>query len=179
LTPDAFFKTVGRRLTAIAGFKASSPRLSEVPVRFSLATRSGATLIAHLARSRPDLPVGGALLVAPADPDLNPSRLPGLATFAPLPLAPFLFPAIVVASSTDPFMALERAQVIAKMWEAEFVDDSVAGPMAVSSRRGAWPEGRTLLERLRAPRGYLRPALRSVAGGPQFNSAPVSATKPE
>jgi uncharacterized protein len=126
----------------------------------------GATLIAHLARSRPDLPVGGALLVAPADPDLSRSPRPGLATFAPLPLDPFLFPAIVVASRADPHMALERARVIAKMWEAEFVDVGDAGPINVWGRLGAWPEGRTLLERLRAPRGYLRPALRSVAVKP-------------
>ena len=139
----------------------------------------GATLIAHLAQFRPDLPVGGALLVAPADPDLNPSRLPGLASFAPLPLAPFLFPTIMVASSADPYMGPDRARVIAKMWEAEFVDVGGAGPIDVSRGRGAWPEGRTLLERLTAPRGYLRPALRSAAGRPRSNSAPDSATKCE
>jgi predicted alpha/beta hydrolase family esterase len=137
----------------------------------------GATLIAHLARSRPDLPVGGALLVAPADPDLdlNRSRLPGLATFAPLPLDRFLFPAIVVASRADRYMALERARVLAKMWEAEFVDDGGAGPVDVGSRLGAWPEGRTLLERLRAPRGYLRPALKFAAVKPpqSFAEAPA------
>jgi hypothetical protein len=126
----------------------------------------GATLIAHLAQSRPDRPVGGALLVAPADPEVSRSPLPGLATFAPLPLDPFLFPAIVVASRADPYMALERARVISKMWEAEFVDVGDAGPIDVWGRLGAWPEGRALLERLRAPRGYLRPALRSAAVKP-------------
>ena len=131
----------------------------------------GAILVAHLARSRPDLPVGGALLVAPADADLGCSRLPGRATFAPLPIAPFLFPAIVVANRADPCMALERARVIAKMWEAEFVDDGGAGPFNIPSRRGAWPQGRTLLERLRAPRGYLRPALNRP------HSSPISATR--
>ena len=48
----------------------------------------GATLIAHLAEQYPDLPVAGALLVAPADPDLRRLRVPGIASFAPLPLTP-------------------------------------------------------------------------------------------
>ena len=134
----------------------------------------GATLIAHFARSRPDLPVGGALLVAPADPEFGRSRLAGLATFAPLPLAPFPLPAIVVASRADPDMVPERARVIAKMWEAEFVDLGGVDPIEVSSRRGAWPQGRTLIERLRAPRGYLRPALRLAAVRPRSDSSSVA-----
>ncbi|WP_163202343.1 RBBP9/YdeN family alpha/beta hydrolase, partial [Citrobacter koseri] len=63
----------------------------------------GATLIAHLAAQHPGLNIGGALLVAPADPERSRSRLPGIASFAPLPLEPFAFPAILVASRTDPF----------------------------------------------------------------------------
>jgi uncharacterized protein len=122
----------------------------------------GATLIAHLARCSPSFPVGGALLVAPADPDLSRRRAPGIASFAPLPLAPFPFPAIVVASRTDPYMAQDRARVIAKLWEADFVDAGDAGHINTASGHGAWPEGRPLLERLRAPRGYLRPALKAA-----------------
>ena len=116
----------------------------------------GSTLIAHFAQQRQDLRVGGALLVAPADPDLRKSSVPGLASFAPLPLAPFPFPAIVVASRTDPFMAIGRARVIAKLWEASFVDAGDAGHINVESGHGPWPEGRRWLDRLRAPRGYLR-----------------------
>jgi len=117
----------------------------------------GATLIAHLAELHPDLPIGGALLAAPADPDLRRVRVPGIASFAPLPLAPFPFPAILVASRTDPHMSQERARVIVNLWEASFVDAGDAGHLNVASGHGAWPEGRLLLDRLRAPRGYLRP----------------------
>ena len=51
----------------------------------------------------------------------------------------------------------ERARVIANLWEASFVDAGDAGHLNVASGHGAWPEGRLLLDRLRAPRGYLRP----------------------
>jgi predicted alpha/beta hydrolase family esterase len=123
----------------------------------------GSTLIAHLVQRRPDLPVGGTLLAAPSDPDLHRSPIPGIATFAPLPLAPFPFPAIVVASRTDPYMSIERARVIANVWEATFVDAGEAGHINVASGHGPWPEGRHWLERLRAPRGYLRPSPRRGA----------------
>jgi len=118
----------------------------------------GATLIAHLAEHHPDLPVGGALLVAPADPDLRRTRVPGIASFAPLPVSAFPFPAVLVASRTDPHMSQERAKVIANLWEASFLDAGDAGHINVASGHGAWPEGRLLLDRLLAPRGYLRPS---------------------
>lgn len=130
----------------------------------------GATLIAHLAARHPELPVGAALLVAPADPEVRGSRVPGLASFAPLPLEPFGFPAIVVASRTDPYMAQDRARVLANLWEAAFVDAGNAGHINVASGHGGWPEGRRHLDQLRASSGgrlgheVRRPALRLVAG---------------
>jgi len=132
----------------------------------------GSTLIAHLAYHRPDLPVGGALLVAPSDPDLRKSPVPGIASFAPLPLAPFPFPAVVVASRSDPYMALERARVIANLWEASFVDAGDAGHINVESGHGAWLEGRIWLDRLRAPRGYLRTTPRYSDFTPTPGGAP-------
>ena len=129
----------------------------------------GATLIAHLAARHPDLPVGAALLVAPADPELRRSRVPGLASFAPLPLEPFAFPAMLVASRTDPYMALDRARVLANLWEAAFVDAGDAGHINVASGHGGWPEGLRLLDQLRSSIGLRaplerRPQLRLVAG---------------
>jgi uncharacterized protein len=131
----------------------------------------GATLIAHLAAAHPELRVGGALLVAPADPDLRRVRVSGLASFAPLPLLPFPFPAILVASRTDPHMAQERARVIANLWEANFIDAGDAGHINVASGHGAWPEGRHLLERLRSPRGYLRPGIAGHGAGTSLPSS--------
>jgi predicted alpha/beta hydrolase family esterase len=119
----------------------------------------GATLIAHLAVRHPDLDVGGALLVAPADPELRQAPVPDCASFAPLPTDPFGFPAILVASRTDPYMAQDRARIIANLWEAAFVDAGEAGHINVASGHGAWPEGLTWLRHLRDRRSALTRAL--------------------
>lgn len=108
----------------------------------------GATLIAHLAARHPELDIGGALLVAPADPELRISRVRGIASFGPLPLEPFSFPAILVASRTDPYMAQDRARIIANLWEAAFVDAGDAGHINVASGHGGWPDGLRLLDQL-------------------------------
>jgi predicted alpha/beta hydrolase family esterase len=110
----------------------------------------GATLIAHLSARHPELDVGGALLVAPADPERRRSRVAGIATFGPLPQEPLNFPAILVASRTDPFMAQDRARIIANLWEAAFVDAGDAGHINVASGHGGWPAGLRLLDQLRA-----------------------------
>jgi len=109
----------------------------------------GATLIVQLSARHPRLKVGGALLVAPADPDRRRSRVPGIASFGPLPHETLNFPAILVASRTDPFMAQDRARIIANMWEAAFVDAGDAGHINVASGHGGWPAGLRLLDQLR------------------------------
>ena len=116
----------------------------------------GATLIAHLAAARPDLPIGGALLVAPADPTPRRTEGPGIASFAPMPTAPFSFPAIVVASRNDPHMAQMRAIHLANLWKATFVDAGASGHINAASGHGRWPEGRLLLQSLRTPLIVLR-----------------------
>lgn len=108
----------------------------------------GAILIAHLARCRPDLPIAGALLVAPADVDNRAEQVPQVASFAPLPTAPLGFPAIVVGSRNDPWMPPARARILARMWEAEYVDAGHAGHINAATDLGAWPEGQKLLARL-------------------------------
>jgi predicted alpha/beta hydrolase family esterase len=129
----------------------------------------GATLIAHLAASHPELNVGGALLVAPADPERGWSLVPGAETLAPLPLEPFSFPAMLVASRTDCNMTPKRAHIFANIWEAAFIDAANVGYDRVERDRRAWPEGLRLLDQLRgacdfARRMERRPALRLVAG---------------
>jgi predicted alpha/beta hydrolase family esterase len=111
----------------------------------------GATLIAHLAAARPELPVGGALLVAPADPTPRRTEGPGVISFSPMPTAPFPFPAIVVASRNDPHMVQNRAMHLAQAWKAHFVDAGASGHLNSASGHGRWPQGRLLLQSLRAP----------------------------
>lgn len=108
----------------------------------------GSTVIAHLAARYRDLPIRGAMLVAPVDPEARTLSAAGLASFGPLPHAPFQFPAFVVASRTDPHMDIDRARIFANMWEAAFVDAGDAGHLDAASGLGDWPAGLELLERL-------------------------------
>lgn len=110
----------------------------------------GAVLIAHLANRRPELPIAGALLVAPADVDAQAAKAPTLASFAPIPTGPLGFPAIVVGSRNDPWMPAARSRILARMWEAEYVDAGHAGHINAAADLGAWPEGQRLLARLTA-----------------------------
>lgn len=108
----------------------------------------GAILITHLASRRADLSIAGALLVAPADVDNRTEQVPEVASFAPIPTGPLGFPAIVVGSRNDPWMPPARARIIARMWEAEYVDAGRAGHINAAADLGAWPEGQRLLARL-------------------------------
>lgn len=110
----------------------------------------GCPLVAHLAGRRPDLPVAAALLVAPADVDSarhTPSHTRG---FAPIPCQPLPFPSIVVASTNDPFMALDRAINLAHTWGAEFVDVGACGHINIASGFGPWPIGERIVTSMRA-----------------------------
>jgi uncharacterized protein len=105
------------------------------PAPLLVAHSLGCPLVAHLAARRPDLPVAAALLVAPADVD-SPRHTPGHTRgFAPIPRLPFSFRSIVVASTNDPFIALERARDLANAWGAEFVDVGPCGHINIAGRR--------------------------------------------
>ena len=104
----------------------------------------GCALVAHVAKRVPEK-VAGALLVAPADVD-DAERTPEITrSFAPLPTKPLEFPATVVASRDDPFMAFERAAYFADRWQARFVDAGAKGHINTESQLGEWPEGYELL----------------------------------
>lgn len=133
------------------------------PGAFIVGHSLGAVLAVHLAARRPDLPIAGLLLVAPADADRRAAVNPLVASFAPLPVVPLGFPAIVVASRDDSWMTIERARVLADMWEAGFVDVGKAGHINADSGLGSWPEGLALLDRLRRMDGGLT-AWRRAAG---------------
>lgn len=89
---------------------------------------------AALAGQPQGYPVAGALLVAPADVDnsASPSDLSG---FAPTPDAPLPFPSILVASTDDPWITIDRARSLAVAWGSHFVDAGPQGHLnAVSAR---------------------------------------------
>lgn len=93
--------------------------------------------------------ISGALLVAPADPDRF-----RVSEF--LPQSQLGFPAVVVGSTNDPWMTLERAAAWADLWGADFVNLGEAGHINSESGFGPWPEGLSLLERLRRASEFRR-----------------------
>ncbi|MEP9402821.1 RBBP9/YdeN family alpha/beta hydrolase [Sphingomonas silueang] len=97
-------------------------------------------------------PVAGALLVAPADVDRAgaPIELQG---FAPAPRIPLPFPSIVVASTDDPWVSIERAHSMAVDWGSHFVDAGAQGHLNAASGIGWWEEGQELLDRVIAASG--------------------------
>ena len=107
-------------------------------------------LVAHWARGTRRR-VAGALLVAPADADMVALALDAVASFAPVPLERLPFPSIVVASSDDPYVSLERAEAFARGWGSRLVTIGAAGHINTDAGYGEWPEGRRLLDELRGP----------------------------
>jgi predicted alpha/beta hydrolase family esterase len=108
----------------------------------------GCISMAHWCQSpAADGKVKGALLVAPADVDRAdaPSQLKD---FAPIPKQRFPFPSIVVASSNDPYLAVNRARELAEAWGSTFVEIGSAGHINGESGLGDWPEGKRMLRRL-------------------------------
>jgi uncharacterized protein len=114
-------------------------------------------LVAHWTRERGAAGacarVTGALLVAPADVEAPERMPPETHSFAPLPLEPLPFPAVVVASQDDPFVAIERARRFAVSWGARFVDAGARGHLNAASELGLWDEGWRHLEGLLAKLG--------------------------
>jgi predicted alpha/beta hydrolase family esterase len=116
-----------------------------------VAHSAGCALVAHWAgahAARPGPLVRGALLVAPSDPEA-PGYPEGPTGFAPLPLTRLPFPTIVVASTNDEYVTLERARGFAEAWGSRFVSLGAAGHINSQSGLGDWPAGFALLEELR------------------------------
>jgi len=102
-------------------------------------------LVAHWA-SRVRATVKGALLVAVPDPQT--ASFPATARgFAPVPMAPFAFKSLVVASANDSFGSLAHAKDCAIAWGSTFVDIGQAGHINADSGHGEWEEGHALLQR--------------------------------
>lgn len=91
--------------------------------------------------------VRGAVLVGPTDADQTSTYAthPGVAGMAPTPMQPLPFPALVIASESDPYVSMERAQAFAAAWDAEFVSAGDVGHINVASGHGEWPDGEILL----------------------------------
>jgi predicted alpha/beta hydrolase family esterase len=89
-------------------------------------------------------PVRAALLVTPPMIDgfepADPSDIPWLIPRAKLP-----FPAIVVASRTDPYTTFAQFEQLAADWGAELFDAGDVGHLDSATGFGPWPDGERLL----------------------------------
>jgi serine hydrolase len=112
-----------------------------------VAHSSSCALVAHWASTCPAAPVHGALLVAPSDPE-GPAYPKGPTGFAPMPMQRLAFPTIVVASTDDIYVTMDRAQSFAGAWGSRLVNIGSAGHINSQSALGDWPFGLTLLEEL-------------------------------
>ena len=102
--------------------------------------------IAHWARQY-NRTIKAALLVGPSDVEA-PSYPPGTSGFAPMPLQRLPFKSIVVASSDDQYVSMERALYFASCWGSELIDVGALGHINSASNIGHWPEGYNILQSL-------------------------------
>lgn len=101
----------------------------------------GAILTAALATSPISRLVGGALLVAPADIERTSILHARSYEFGAMPTQRLPFPALLVASTDDPYMAFDKAQAAAKRWSVPLINLGEAGHINVQSGFGRWARG--------------------------------------
>jgi uncharacterized protein len=106
---------------------------------FFLAHSLGVTTLVHASALLPADRVKGALLVAP--PSDHGLIAADVGDFAPCPLAPLPFPALVIASRDDPYGSFADAELKARHWGAKLHDAGLSGHINVESGHGPWPEG--------------------------------------
>lgn len=106
-------------------------------------------LAAHWAarKQRPGRVVA-ALLVAPSDVDDAAHTPDNVRNFAPMPLMPFPVPSLVVASTDDPYVTLDRAKAFAKAWGSDFCNAGALGHINSASKLQTWPQGLLMLGQL-------------------------------
>ena len=107
----------------------------------------GCIAVAHwAAQSR--RAAAGALLVAPCDVERRDLPAP-LQSFAPVPEQPLRFPAQLAASTDDPYLRIDRASALARVWRARLRVIGALGHINAASGFGPWPGGEALLDELR------------------------------
>ena len=115
-----------------------------------VAHSSACALVAHWTKQATPsqaAKIRGALLVAPSDPN-GPNYPKGPSGFAPVPLIALPFPSIVVASTNDKYVTVDRAREYATAWHSRFVVIENAGHINSASGLGDWPQGLVLLKEL-------------------------------
>ncbi|MGV1791340.1 RBBP9/YdeN family alpha/beta hydrolase [Rhizobium sp. A37_96] len=106
----------------------------------------GTSLLTRWAQEGSTDGIAGAFLVAPTDRDTEAALANTAITgFAPMALRPLPFPSMVVASSTDPHVSIERARQFADAWGSVFVNAGPLGHIGAAEKLELWPQGLVLL----------------------------------
>ncbi len=108
---------------------------------FIIAHSFGCLAAVEVASRRPDL-IAGLMLVAPADPER-------FDIGAETPADRLSVPAVVVASTNDPWMSYGGAEHWSGAWDAELINIGAAGHINVASGFGVWPRGYDIFDALR------------------------------
>jgi predicted alpha/beta hydrolase family esterase len=103
----------------------------------------GCLLVAHWA-AWSSLPVAGAFLVAPPDPESCAFGEPGK-SFAIVPEGRLRFPSLIVASSDDLLADLDYVDRRADQWGSAVIDVGPQGHLGSVSNLVEWKQGRDLL----------------------------------
>lgn len=106
----------------------------------------GCATIAHWA-TQYNKKIKAALLIAPSDLEA-PQYTFKTAGFSPMPRKKINFKTLIVASSNDPWVSLDRAKYFADTWGSELINIGDAGHINASSGYGEWEEGLSILNRL-------------------------------
>lgn len=108
-------------------------------------------LVAHWARRSAQKPLGAFLVSVPdADGKAFP---PQAVSFRDPPMRSLGFPALIVASTDDPYGTLDHATSCAVAWDAGLVVAGALGHINGASRLGHWPQGMALFSAFRAGAG--------------------------
>jgi predicted alpha/beta hydrolase family esterase len=107
-----------------------------------------AVLVAHWSTTNNTQKIAGALLVAAADVDSQSHTPEETWNFSPIPLLKLDYPSIVVTSSNDPYISVERAQFLAEQWGSAFINIGPKGHLNSDSQLGYWEEGQGVLQSL-------------------------------
>ncbi|GAA3090795.1 putative alpha/beta hydrolase family esterase [Kribbella aluminosa] len=89
--------------------------------------------------------VRGAFLVAPPDPLAPTFPVDRLPTFTSLPAVALGVPAVLVASTDDPYCTIDAATRLANSWQAPLIPLDHLGHINTETNLGPWPPGHHLL----------------------------------
>ncbi len=114
-------------------------------------------LVAHWA-ARSARSIRGAFLVSVPNP-MSPAFPPEARSFDAPPREPFTFPALIVASSNDPFGTIDYSRSRAREWGAGYVIAGAYGHINGASGLEEWEQGKALFEAFSAGTGAAVPGV--------------------